>query len=219
MTQFSPHEKGGSHQDIEKGGVDVPGPSESLNIAPPSLELMITIISIVWMIVAFLLNLNYPISDGNKVLNALYLRHKMSFYSIVMISVAAFYSTSVWMMMIVGRCRPPIARNLILVILVLGVLASTVLLYVLLPERSSWIVWFFFALTIWVMLIMQECEWATQLKGKICKPVEEGCKLATRWTIDKIHSLYGYCFCCLPIRSPSCRTSQTVVVILIIIFI
>ncbi|XP_058115046.1 uncharacterized protein LOC131258035 isoform X2 [Magnolia sinica] len=219
MAQFPPHEKGGSHQDIENGGVDVPGSSESLNVAPPSLELMITIISIVWMIVAFLLNLSYPISDGNKVLNALYHQHKMSFYSIVMISVAAFYSMSVWMMMIVGRYRAPIARNLILIILVLGVLASTVLLYALLPEKSSWIVWFFFALTIWVMLDMQECQRVTQLKGKICKPVEEGCKWATRWTIDKIHTLYGYCFCCLPIHSPSCRTSQMVVVILIIIFV
>ncbi|XP_058114239.1 uncharacterized protein LOC131257367 [Magnolia sinica] len=227
MAQFLPHEQGNSRQDIENGGVHDPWPSgiqgnpTHLNIPQPSSEMIIAIIAMEWMIIAFLLSINIPINgdDGNNVLTILFHHHPMSFYFIVMIGVVAFYFTSwMWMMMIAGRFQPPMARILILVVLVLGVLAITVSLNALIP-KFSWIVWIFFAPIIWVMLDMQGCEWATQLTVKIGKPVEEGCKWATQWTTDKIRSLYGDRFCCLPIRSPSCRTTQTVAVILIIIFI
>ncbi|XP_058115064.1 uncharacterized protein LOC131258043 [Magnolia sinica] len=195
MSQFPLHQEGGSHRDLESGGVHVPGPSRSqwnpahLNLAPPSSEMIITIICMVWMILGFLLNLNYPINGGdfNKVLNALFHQNPISFYFIVIIGTAAFYLTSAWLMMIVGRFRPPMARNLALVILLLGVLSVTVLLNALLSNKFSWILWIFFAVTIWITLVMEGCERAIRWTDKIRMLVMQGCDRATRWT-DKIRT-------------------------------
>ncbi|XP_058115039.1 uncharacterized protein LOC131258031 [Magnolia sinica] len=197
----------GDHHDIELGVANVRRPSifsiESgignegiqateqtmppvhLNVSQPSVEAIIAIIALGSTIMVGLLGLNFPINgdDSKHSPTALFRQHPMSLCFFVVIGVATFYFTAIGT--ILCRFRPNIARTLNLIALVLVVLAVTVLLWALLPNKFGWVPWIFFAATILAASVVQAWEWATQK------------------STDKIPCFYRDHFWCPTIHSPS----------------